>query len=88
MRFFCVEISGMNNSSVSARALDRVIAIIGSQSQLARDIGVKPQAVQQWVAAGEVPTKRVLACEALTNAQVTRYELRPDIYGASPDEAA
>lgn len=50
----------------------------GGQSALARKLGIRPQAVQKWCAAGRIPPTRVLAVEAATG--VSRKALRPDIY--------
>lgn len=38
-------------------SLDKAISIAGGQSALARMVGVKPQAVQQWVKQGYVSRK-------------------------------
>ena len=51
----------------------------GSLRKLAEKLGVTSQAISQW---SEVPAKRVLAFEVETG--VSRYELRPDIYGPMP----
>lgn len=61
--------------------IDKAIkALKGNQSELARKIGVTPQAVQQWSKSGKVPAERVLDIEAATDGKVTRHDLRPDIY--------
>ncbi|HET9701156.1 MAG TPA: Cro/CI family transcriptional regulator [Burkholderiales bacterium] len=62
-----------------------MVEIVGGQSALAGALGVKPQAVQQWVMRNRVPPERVLAIEGLVKARVTRYELRPDVYGPAPE---
>lgn len=59
-------------------ALKRAIKEAGSQSKLAQALGVKRQAVGQWLDR-EVPIERCGAIERLTG--VTRKELRPDIFG-------
>ena len=66
-------------------ALKRAIECAGGTAKLARALGIKPQAISQWT---RVPAERVLDVERATAAKVTRYELRPDIYGAASDEAA
>lgn len=66
-------------------AIKKAISIVGSQSGLAQKLDITPQAVQQWVASGCVPVRRAIAIESLTGGQVTRHELRPDIY---PEEVA
>lgn len=58
-------------------SLQKAIGIAGSAKELARRIGVSPQALSQWKV---VPTGRVLAVESATG--VSRTELRPDIYPA------
>lgn len=67
-------------------ALSKVLSIMGGQSALAEKLKIKPQSVQGWVVSGKVPVKRVLAVEEAVGGQVTRYELRPDIYGEAPPE--
>lgn len=70
-------------------AIARAVTQIGGQSILARLIGVKPQAVQQWVNAGVCPAKRAIQVEKATNGAVSRFELRPDLYPTDTDiEAA
>jgi DNA-binding transcriptional regulator YdaS (Cro superfamily) len=61
-------------------SIERAVQLAGGQSALARAVLVSPQAVQQWVDAGRVSYKKVLAVEKATG--VPRYELRPDIYCA------
>lgn len=55
---------------------DAVLAA-GSQSALARAVGVSPQAVQQWVDSGRVSHRKVLDVERATG--VSRTRLRPDV---------
>lgn len=65
---------------MNINAIRRATIVVGNQSALARLLGVTPQAVQQWCATGVVPAKRVLDIERATNGEVTRNELRPDLY--------
>lgn len=60
--------------------IEKAVKIVGSQTALAKHFQIEPQAVQQWISSGRVPTKRVLGIEQLTNGEVSRHELRPDIY--------
>jgi DNA-binding transcriptional regulator YdaS (Cro superfamily) len=62
--------------------MDRAIALAGGTKALATALGISSQAVSQWK---RVPTERVLEVEALTG--VSRYELRPDIYGTAENAA-
>lgn len=52
-------------------------------NDLARELGVTIQAVSQW---RKVPAERCLAVEEATG--ISRYELRPDIFGQAPESAA
>lgn len=61
-------------------AIHKAVLYAGGQSALAREIGLKPQAVQRWCKAGKVPAERVLDVERVVEAKVTRHELRPDLY--------
>ena len=56
-------------------ALERAISAAGGIGPLAKELGIKPQAVSQW---DEVPPLRVIAVERVTG--VPRHELRPDLY--------
>lgn len=59
-------------------AIERCIEAIGSQSALASAVGVRPQAVQKWVARGRVPAERVLRVAEVTG--IAPHDLRPDLY--------
>lgn len=68
-------------ANTSKVALGLALQKAGSASALARFLGISPSAVLQW---DEVPPSRVLAVEKMTG--VSRYDLRPDIYGSAPKE--
>ena len=55
---------------------------IGGQAHLARKCGVKPQAVQKWIASGRVPAERVLMVSRATGGRWQPSAIRPDIYSA------
>ena len=62
--------------------LDRAIEVAGGPAALAKFISenfesITTQAVCDWT---RCPPKRVLQIEKATAGQVTRHELRPDIY--------
>lgn len=61
-------------------AIEKAVRAVGSQSALARAVGVAPQAVQQWVQMRRVSHKKVIAVERASG--VNRRELRPDLYPA------
>jgi transcriptional repressor of cell division inhibition gene dicB len=77
---------------MSKSAIDRAFELLGGPSAVARlfpDENGKPLtpwAVSKW--RRRVPAERVLRIEELTEGKVSRYELRPDIYGESPKRAA
>lgn len=70
------------------QALQRAIAIAGSQAELARRIGVPATTLNYWVQRGYAEPESVLAIERETG--VPREHLRPDIYPsvASPMRSA
>lgn len=49
-----------------------------NQSEIARQLGVKPQAVQQWFKR-KTPVIRCPEIERITEGKVTCEELRPDV---------
>ena len=64
-------------------ALNDAVARVGSQSALARLIGVSQQAVWKWLQSGKpLPAEHVLKVEAATG--VSRHDLRPDLYPREP----
>lgn len=65
------------------RPIDMAIEACGSQKALADALGVKPVQVHKWSRpGGQVPAGRCIAIENKTG--VTRYELRPDVFGSEP----
>ena len=66
----------------------RAVALVGGQSSMAKSIGVTQQAVQQWVANNRVPAARAMEVEKLCDGRITRYELRPDVFGPGHTDAA
>lgn len=51
---------------------------------LAKASGCAWQSIQKWLIAGRVPPERCRAIEAATGNQVTRYDMRPDVFGSPP----
>lgn len=62
--------------------IQKAVAAAGSQSELARRIGVSPQAVQQWVERGCVPPRRVPMVAAVTG--VSPHMLNPESHVSHP----
>ncbi|WP_419797271.1 MAG: transcriptional regulator [Terasakiella sp.] len=68
--------------------MERAFKIVGSRAAMARELNLSQSACYQWE---KCPPERVLDIENLTQQAgeiVTRYELRPDIFGKSPPSAA
>ncbi len=62
-----------------AQALRRAVALIGSQTNMGRALGISQAAVSKWLKGGAVlPAEHVLRVEAHTG--ISRHELRPDLY--------
>jgi DNA-binding transcriptional regulator YdaS (Cro superfamily) len=56
----------------------------GGPAALAKALGrVTPQAVSQWK---KIPAERVRDVERVTG--ISRHDLRPDVFGPAPHEAA
>lgn len=55
---------------------------VGGAAALGRHLGITRQAVEDW---DRVPAKHCLTVERLTG--ISRYQLRPDIYGEAPRHA-
>lgn len=76
---------------ITPSPIQRACDIVGGQSALARKLikpngqALTPQAVGAMVKCNRVDARWVLAIEEATAGQVTRNELRPDLY---PDSAA
>lgn len=67
----------------------RAIRLAGGPTALARQLATTQSRVSNWSVRGRVPAECVLDVEAALDGRVTRYELRPDIYGdREPDAAA
>lgn len=68
------------------KPIQRAIKIVGTQQKLADALGLKSQGqVTQWVTGRRpVPPKQCIPIELATGGRVTRYELRPDVFGGPP----
>jgi DNA-binding transcriptional regulator YdaS (Cro superfamily) len=69
-------------------ALARAVAIVGSQARLANLIEKKQGHVWDWLyKTGRPLPECCIPIETATNGIVTRYELRPDVFGESQEKA-
>jgi DNA-binding transcriptional regulator YdaS (Cro superfamily) len=64
---------------------EKLVAHFGTQRDLAKALGISPQSINKWKQ--QIPAERVLDVERLCDSAVTRYEMRPDVFGR-PEEAA
>lgn len=71
----------------SFSAVAKAVHIVGSQSELARRLGVKQGHVWAWINKTGAPAEYCLDIEKETGGKVTRYQLRPDVFG-TPNQAA
>ena len=70
---------------MNTKGIKRAVEVVGSQTQLAERIGVSPQFVSQLVkGVRPVPAALARKIEEGTGGQVSRADLRPDIF----DQAA
>jgi DNA-binding transcriptional regulator YdaS (Cro superfamily) len=72
----------MNTSNETGIA--KAVRLAKSQTAIADLFGLKPQAVQKWVAKGYAPGDRCRRIEEFLNGEVTRYELNPQVFGPAP----
>jgi len=57
----------------------------GKDVDIARLLDISPAAVSRWD--GVVPPNRAIEIEEKTEGKVTRYDIRPDYFGAPPAAA-
>ncbi len=75
-----------NTANPKIICLKKAIKIVGTQKKLALNLGLKTQGqVSSWVRGRRpVPAVHCLKIEVLTSAQVTRYDLCPEVFGKKP----
>ena len=67
-------------------AIERAVAILGGRTETKEAIGVSQPTVSNWLRGVHgVAAAHAIRIERATNGAVTRYELRPDVFG---DQAA
>jgi DNA-binding transcriptional regulator YdaS (Cro superfamily) len=60
--------------------IEKLKIACGTQRAIAKHLGLTDMAICQWRRRGKIPVCYVLKLEALSGGQVTRYEMRPDVY--------
>lgn len=74
------------SESEAVAALRQAKEILGSETAVAEAVGKKQQTVNEVMRAGRpAPATWCIPLEQATGGQVTRHQLRPDLY---PSEAA
>lgn len=74
----------MTKAHTPLEALERAIAIVGSAEELATITQTPKTTVSSWRHKSKmVGAKKAVAVEMATGGKVTRYELRPDIFGGA-----
>jgi DNA-binding transcriptional regulator YdaS (Cro superfamily) len=75
---------------MSTNALSRAIDLTGGQKPLADIIGTTQSQVWYWLNRSKngVPGEFAGKIEEATNGQVSRHDLRPDIFGSKPEVLA
>lgn len=58
-------------------ALAEALIVAGGAAAIGRELGISREAVVQW---RRCPAERVIQVEKLTGGQVSRHQLRPDLY--------
>lgn len=74
---------------MSVEALKTAIKVVGSQGKLAAEIGKRQGQIGNWLHRDKkVPAEVCVAIERATAGAVTRYDLRPDVFGPPPKQEA
>ena len=68
-------------------AIEKAIRLAGSQSALARVVGISAQAMGLQIRAGNIRPKHCIAIEKAFPGEISRYELNPDHFGSAPHAA-
>jgi len=61
-------------------AVELAVELAGTQAELARICGQKPQAITRWLRQGRVPPKHAPVIEAALGGRVTRRQLSPQFH--------
>jgi DNA-binding transcriptional regulator YdaS (Cro superfamily) len=66
----------------SQQHLQRAVEIVGSRSELARQLGITRAALGHWFTRDKVvPANRCRDIQRLTRNKVTAKQMRPDVFG-------
>lgn len=67
-----------------SEAVEKAVSDAGGTGALAKALGIKPPSVSEWLRRGKAPAERCIEIESLDAVTVTRYDLRPDVFGQRP----
>lgn len=80
----------INTLRVTLRSMDAIrkaIEAAGGPTALAKRLHVRQSVVSNWLLRGSIPADRCIPVEEAIDGAVTRYELRPDVFGDAPAES-
>jgi DNA-binding transcriptional regulator YdaS (Cro superfamily) len=69
------------------QALERAVKIAGGQTALAEKIGKTQPQIAMWLKRRTVDPAACIPIETAVGGEVTRYDLRPDVFGPPPTAA-
>lgn len=67
-------------------ALTKAIRLVGGHTKMAEMLGIERTAIYQWKKG--VPPNRAVEIEQATGGEITREQLRPDLFRKTSPEAA
>lgn len=65
--------------------IQTAVRLVGGQNELARRLGVRQSLVMYWIKTGKTSPVHAVGIEKMTGGQVTRHDLRPDVFGTTPE---
>ena len=72
-------------ANMNASPLETAIRLAGGVPAVAKALDISQPAIHRWRARGKPPADRVIYLERASDGKVSRYELRPDVFGPAPD---
>ena len=71
------------------KAIERAVDHVGGQTNLAKLLKTSQARVWNWIHRdNKVPAEEAVSIERVTKGKVTRFEIRPDVFGEPPKNAA
>lgn len=71
----------MNNPNIK-----ELFDSVGGVGWISKMIGANYAAVYQWSVKNKISAERAVEIEEKTNGLLTRYQLRPDLFGDAPNK--